>query len=415
MKTLQEKGQKAQEAKYVLANLSKTKKNDVLSACADAMMIDIDRILKANEKDMVAAKEKEKSAAFLDRLLLTKERVEEMAKGIYDVARLPDPIGKMLSYDVMENGMEIRKKRVPIGVIGIIFEARPNVCSDAFALCFKSGNAVILRGGKEAIHTNQELVSVFRDTLAHLGVPKDAVQIIEDTSRETAKKMMKLNEYIDVLIPRGGTDLIKSVVKNSTVPVIETGAGNCHIYVDISADLQKAVNIVMNAKVQRPGVCNSCETLLIHKFVFDKFMPLMAEALTKAGVEIRGDDKVCATVNEAVLAKEKDYETEFNDLILAVKVVDSMEEAVLHIRKYSTGHSEAIVTENYSKAQKFLNEVDSAAVYVNVSTRFTDGSQFGMGAEIGISTQKLHARGPMGLEELTSTKYVILGTGQIRE
>ncbi len=415
MKTLQEKGMKAQNAKYELAKIAKNEKTNVLSACADALMIDIERILKANEKDIAIAKQKDMPKAFIDRLLLTRDRVEEMAKGIYDVARLPDPVGKMISFDVMDNGMEIRKKRVPIGVIGMIFEARPNVCSDAFALCFKSGNAVILRGGKEAIHTNIELVSVFRDTLAHLGVPKDAVQIIEDTSRETAKEMMQLNEYIDVLIPRGGADLIRTVVKNSTVPVIETGAGNCHIYVDMSADLEKAVAIVMNAKVQRPAVCNSCETLLIHKLAFDKFMPMVAEALLGAEVEIRGDEKVCEMVDEAIPVTESDYETEYNDLILAVKVVASTEEAMLHIRKYSTGHSEAIITENYAKAQKFLNEVDAAAVYVNVSTRFTDGAQFGMGAEIGISTQKLHARGPMGLEELTTTKYIILGTGQIRE
>lgn len=315
----------------------------------------------------------------------------------------------------LDNGLTIGQKRVPMGVIGIIFEARPNVTADAFGLCLKAGSAVILRGGKEAFRTNQAVVSVFREALEKQGLPGDIVQVVPDTSRETANEMMRLNGYLDVLIPRGGAGLIQSVVQNSTVPVIETGVGNCHIFVDETADLDKAVAIVMNAKTQRPGVCNACESLLVHAKIADQFLPMVGEALQQKNVEIRGDETTCALISGSVPATQEDWATEYTDYIISTRMVENIDEAISHIRKYSTGHSEAILTENYTNAQRFLNEVDAAAVYVNASTRFTDGGQFGFGAEIGISTQKLHARGPMGLKELTTTKYIIYGNGQIRE
>ena len=315
----------------------------------------------------------------------------------------------------LDNGLMIGQKRVPMGVIGIIFEARPNVTADAFGLCLKAGSAVILRGGKEAIGSNKAIVELFQEAVQKEGLPKECVQIVQDTSRETASEMMRLNGYLDLLIPRGGAGLIKNVVENSTVPVIQTGIGNCHVYVDESADLKKAAAIVINAKTQRPGVCNACESLLVHKNIAEEFMPEIGKALQQRKVEIRGDEKTLQLVEGAVAATEQDWATEYEDYIISAKVVETFDEAIEHIRKYTTGHSEAIVTENYTNAQRFLNEIDAAAVYVNASTRFTDGGQFGFGAEIGISTQKLHARGPMGLKELTTTKYIIYGNGQIRQ
>ena len=336
-----------------------------------------------------------------------------MADGLRSVAALDDPIGEVLYMKTLDNGLKIGQKRVPMGVIGIIFEARPNVTADAFGLCLKAGSATILRGGKEAFNSNTTIVNIFRNALEHIGLPKDCVQMVEDTSRETATEMMRLNGYIDVLIPRGGAGLIQSVVQNSTVPVIETGTGNCHTYVDKSADLDMAVRIVMNAKTQRPGVCNACESLLVHEDIAETFIPMVVKALKNNDVEIRGDERF-SEEDGVKQASEEDWGTEYNDLIISAKVVKDIDEAIEHIRKYSTGHSECIVTENYTNAQKFLDEVDAAAVYVNASTRFTDGGQFGFGAEIGISTQKLHARGPMGLKEITTTKYIIYGNGQIR-
>jgi glutamate-5-semialdehyde dehydrogenase len=337
-----------------------------------------------------------------------------MAEGLIQVAELDDPIGEVVGMKKRPNGLLIGQKRVPLGVIGIIYEARPNVTSDAFTLCFKTGNAVILKGGSDAIHSNLAIVKCIRKALAENGVTENAIQLIEDTSRETAAAFMKLNQYVDVLIPRGGRGLIKTVVNNSTIPVIETGTGNCHIYVDETADLTMAADIVMNAKTQRVGVCNACESLLVHRAVKDAFLPVLAKRLKEKHVEIRADEEAAAKIPGAVLATVEDWGTEYLDYILSVKVVSSVEEAIVHINRYNTGHSEAIITNNYTHAQKFLDEVDAAAVYVNASTRFTDGFEFGFGAEIGISTQKLHARGPMGLMALTTTKYVIYGNGQIR-
>ena len=367
------------------------------------------------EADVEAAVEAGIKGAFIDRLTLTEQRLQEMADGLRQVASLDDPVGKVLSMKTLDNGLIIGQKRVPMGVIGIIFEARPNVTADAFGLCLKAGSAVILRGGKEAIGTNKKVVSVFQKALEEEGLPGACVQIVQDTNRETANEMMRLNGYLDLLIPRGGAGLIQNVVQNSTVPVIQTGVGNCHVYVDESADLEKAVRIVINAKTQRPGVCNACESLLVHESLKDTFLPMIGKALQEKQVEIRGDEDTCARVPGAVAATEEDWATEYEDYIISTRVVKDLDEAISHIRRYSTGHSEAIVTENYTNAQRFLNEVDAAAVYVNASTRFTDGGQFGFGAEIGISTQKLHARGPMGLTELTTTKYIIYGDGQIRE
>jgi glutamate-5-semialdehyde dehydrogenase len=337
-----------------------------------------------------------------------------MAVGLEQIAALPDPIGEYLDMKTLPNGLKVGKKRVPMGVIGIIYEARPNVTSDAFGLCLKAGSASILRGGKEAINSNLAIIKAFKTAISNMGLNADIVQLVEDTSHETAETMMKMNDYIDVLIPRGGAGLINTVVKNSTVPVIQTGVGNCHVYVDKYADINKAVNIIVNAKAQRPGVCNAAETLLVHKDIAKDFLPVAAKALRDAGVELRGDEIVASLVDNIVPASEEDWATEYGDYILAVRVVDSVEQATDHIAKYSTGHSECIVSENYTNVNFFLDEVDSAAVYANASTRFTDGNEFGFGAEIGISTQKLHARGPMGLKEITTTKYIILGEGQIR-
>lgn len=413
MSRLTEMGQAAKEAAVVLARLSSNEKNNALKASADALEKNINEVLEANKKDVEAAVANGIKGAFIDRLTLTEKRVKEMADGLRSVAALDDPIGEVLYMKTLDNGLKIGQKRVPMGVIGIIFEARPNVTADAFGLCLKAGSATILRGGKEAFNSNTTIVNIFRNALEHIGLPKDCVQMVEDTSRETATEMMRLNGYIDVLIPRGGAGLIQSVVQNSTVPVIETGTGNCHTYVDKSADLDMAVRIVINAKTQRPGVCNACESLLVHEDIAETFIPMVVKALKNNDVEIRGDERF-SEEDGVKHASEEDWGTEYNDLIISAKVVKNIDEAIDHIRKYSTGHSECIVTENYTNAQKFLDEVDAAAVYVNASTRFTDGGQFGFGAEIGISTQKLHARGPMGLKEITTTKYIIYGNGQIR-
>ncbi len=413
MSRLIEMGQAAKEASVVLAKLRTPEKNKALIASAEALEQNMDKILAANKVDVEMAVENGIKGAFIDRLTLNEKRIKDMANGLRDVAALPDPIGEVLYMKTLDNGLIVGQKRVPMGVIGIIFEARPNVTSDAFGLCLKAGSATILRGGKEAFNSNTTIVNIFRDALEKIGMPKDFVQMVEDTSRETATEMMRLNGYIDLLIPRGGAGLIKSVVMNSTVPVIETGIGNCHVYVDETADLEKAVRIVLNAKTQRPGVCNSCESLLVHENIAEKFIPMIIKELKEKKVEIRGDE---IFVNAgAVPASEEDWGTEYDDLIISARVVRNVDEAIEHIRKYGTGHSEAIITENYTNAQKFLDEVDAAAVYVNASTRFTDGGEFGFGAEIGISTQKLHARGPMGLKEITTTKYIIYGNGQIRE
>lgn len=415
MSNLVEMGKKAKAAAVVLATLPTPRKNKALLASADALLAAKEEILAANKADVDAALENGIKGAFIDRLTLTEARLGDMADGLRQVAKLDDPVGEVLSMKTLDNGLVVGQKRVPMGVIGIIFEARPNVTADAFGLCLKAGSAVILRGGKEAFRTNQATIKALRSALAAEGLPEDCVQMVPDTSRETANEMMRLNGYLDVLIPRGGAGLINSVVQNSTVPVIQTGVGNCHVYVDESADIEKAARIVINAKTQRPGVCNACESLLVHEKIAEAFLPEIGKALQQKKVEIRGDEATQKLVDGSVAATEEDWGTEYADFIISARVVKDMDEAIDHIRKYSTGHSEAIVTENYTNAQRFLNEVDAAAVYVNASTRFTDGGQFGFGAEIGISTQKLHARGPMGLKELTTTKYIIYGDGQIRE
>ena len=407
-------GQKAKNAKTMLALLGQKEKNDVLAAVAAALRENTERILAKNEEDLILARENHMSEALLDRLTLTGARIEAMANGLLKVAALPDPVGKVLSMEQRPNGLMIGKKVVPLGVVGIIYESRPNVTSDAFGLCFKTGNAVILRGGSDALHSNTEIVAVIREALARSGVNEDAIALITDTSRETATRFMQLNEYVDVLIPRGGAGLISSVVKNATIPVIETGTGNCHIYVDKTADFSMAVDIIDNAKTQRLGVCNACESLVIHSEVLEKVFPMIAKRLTEKKIVIRADERARAVCPQTEPATEEDFGKEYLDRLISVKTVDSIEEAIAHINKYNTGHSESIITSDYDSAMKFLNEIDAAAVYVNASTRFTDGEEFGLGAEIGISTQKLHARGPMGLEALTTTKFIILGQGQTR-
>ena len=404
----------AKEVSRQIGNLDTNTKNEVLRAAAEAIVAHTEEIIRENEKDLARGRENHMPEGLLDRLMLNPSRMEQMAEGLRQVADLADPIGEVLSMKKRPNGLMIGKKRVPLGVVGMIYEARPNVTVDAFALCFKTGNAVILKGGSDAISSNIVIVSVLQEVLETHGIPRAAVSLIEDTSRETAAAFMKMNEYVDVLIPRGGKGLIKAVVNNSTIPVIETGTGNCHIYVDESADLQMAADIVMNAKTQRVGVCNACESLLVHEKVKDAFLPVLAERLRTKNVEMRADEEAKALIPDAVTATEEDWGTEYLDYILSIKVVGSADEAIRHINRYNTGHSEAIITRDYNNAQKFLDEVDAAAVYVNASTRFTDGFEFGFGAEIGISTQKLHARGPMGLLALTSTKYIIYGNGQIR-
>lgn len=415
MTELEIMGAAAKAAGRALAIAGTQKKNDALEAIRQALLSNKARILAANAADIAEAEKAGIKRAFLDRLLLTEARIDGVAKGVAELIVLPDPIGEVLSMSDTPSGLTIGKKRVPLGVIGIIYEARPNVTVDAAALCLKSGNACILRGGKEAIRSNTELVNIMRDALVSSGLPADCVCLVEDVTRESARELMALREYLSVLIPRGGAGLIKSVVENASVPVIETGSGNCHVYVDDSADLDMAARIVENAKCSRPSVCNAIETLLVHEAVAEKFLPLVLPRLQRYNVELRCDEKALKILGSvAVPATESDWGTEYDDYILAVKIVSSMDEAMAHIARYGTEHSEAIITNDYQKSQRFLNEVDAAAVYVNASTRFTDGGEFGLGAEIGISTQKLHARGPMGLRELTSCKYVIYGNGQIR-
>lgn len=407
-------GKKAKEAARELATLSTEMKNGILNAMADLIIKRQGLILEANNQDLREGREKGLSSALLDRLLLTEDRIESMAQGLRELAALPDPVGEISEMTTRPNGLQVGKMRVPLGVVGIIYEARPNVTVDATGLCLKAGNSVLLRGGSEAFLSNQALVQVLREVIVEKGLPEGTVQLIQTTERKAVAMMAKMNQYLDVLIPRGGPELIKNVVENATVPVIETGAGNCHIYIDEKADLEKAVGIIKNAKCQRPGVCNALETLLVHQSVAENLLPRVDETLTAAGVTLKGCPKTLKTVPNLEVVTETDWETEYLDLILAIKVVDSYQEALDHIHQYSTGHSEAIITEDYTKALDFLKRIDSAAVYINSSTRFTDGNQFGFGAEIGISTQKLHARGPMGLKDLTTYKYIIFGNGQTR-
>ena len=408
------KGQKAKEASNILGNLSTDEKNKGLLAMADYLVKYEDFIIEANKIDLQEAVNRGTAKTMLDRLALDKDRVQGMANGLRQVASLPDPVGEVVSMWTRPNGLQIGQKRVAMGVIGIIYEARPNVTSDAAGLCFKAGSSVILRGGKEAIYSNKAIVKVLIEALKSVNLPENSIQLIEDTSREVATEMMRLNEYIDVLIPRGGAGLIKAVVNNATVPVIETGPGNCHIYIDEDCDFEMAKNIIINAKTSRPSVCNAAEKLLVNEKIAEAFMPFILKELRGNGVEVRGDESAIAYDKDVVLASEEEWYNEYLDYKIGVKVVKDIDEAIMHINNYSSGHSEAIVTKSYESSQKFLQRVNSAAVYVNASTRFTDGEEFGFGAEIGISTQKLHARGPMGLKELTTIKYIIYGNGQTR-
>lgn len=408
------KGTLAKKASYKLSVTDAETKNKALLAIADALEANCERILTANQADLDNAEKNGMTKAMLDRLRLTKERISSMAEGVRQVAALPDPIGEIIDEWERPNGLKIAKKRVPMGVIAIIYEARPNVTVDAGALCLKTSNAVVLRGGSEAIRSNVEIMKIMQEAAYANGICEGSLNIIEDTSRETATGLMQLNGYIDMLIPRGGQGLIRAVVQNATVPVVETAAGNCHIYVDEKCDFDMAEKIILNAKVSRPSVCNACETLLIHEKIAKDFLPVIAKALKEHNVEIRACEKCIELLPELGKATEDDWYKEYNDYIIAVRIVKDLDEAIAHINKYNTGHSDAIITDDAAHAEKFLNEIDAAAVYVNASTRFTDGFEFGFGAEIGISTQKMHARGPMGLNELTSVKYVIHGNGQIR-
>ncbi len=414
--TLNEIGIKAKEAAVYLNKLSVNKKNEGLFAVAKALISDdnISYILTANETDIKAAEAAGMKPALIDRLSLNKERIYAMSEGLEQIAGLTDPVGEVTNMTIRPNGLRIGEKRVPLGVIGIIYESRPNVTADAFGLCFKTGNAVILRGGSDAINSNKAIVEVIKKALKNADITEDCINLIEDTSRATATEFMRLNRYVDVLIPRGGAGLIQSVVNNATIPVIETGTGNCHIYIDETADTDMAASIVFNAKTQRLGVCNACESLVIHSGALERVLPVLSAKLGEKNVELRMDERALAIIGDAVPATEDDWGTEYLDSIISVKTVDSIDEAIAHINRYNTGHSEAIITNDYNNSQKFLDEIDAAAVYVNASTRFTDGFEFGFGAEIGISTQKLHARGPMGLRALTTTKYIIYGNGQIR-
>jgi glutamate-5-semialdehyde dehydrogenase len=407
-------GKKAKQASVQLAHLNSDQKNKILLRVADLLEKSGDAILKANALDLEQGKQMGLKGAIVERLTLSEEKIAGVAEGLREIAQLDDPIGEIEEMKKRPNGLLIGKKRVPLGVVGVIYESRPNVTADVAGLCIKTGNVCVLRGGKEAFRSNRAMVKIFHTAIEECGLDSNMVQLVQDTTRESAVAMMKLNEYLDILIPRGGAGLIQAVVENSTVPVIETGVGNCHIYVDDAADLEKAVSITFNAKTHRPGVCNAAESLLVHKDVAETVLPSIGVALAKGGVEIRGDKATLALIPGAVPANEEDWATEYLDLIISSRVVSSVEEAVDHINKYGSMHSESIVTENYSHAQYFLDRVDAAAVYVNASTRFTDGFEFGYGAEIGISTQKLHARGPMGLKELTTNKYIIYGSGQIR-
>lgn len=412
--TLEKIGKQAKSAEALLRVLSTSQKNKALVTAAEDLVANKKILLEANAVDIAQAKENQMAPALVDRLLLTETRIAQMAEGLKQMAELEDPVGEVLSMKQRPNGLMIGQKRVPLGVIGIIYESRPNVTADAFGLCFKAGNVVILRGGKDAVHSNQAITRVLQEALIKCQLPAEAIQLITDTSHQTAEEFMRLNRYVDVLIPRGGAGLIRTVVERATVPVIETGTGNCHIYVDESADLDMAVEIIFNAKTQRIGVCNACESLVIHEKVKDVLLPKLVEKLKEKKVELRGDEASCSVCPEIVAATEKDWGTEYLDYVLSIKTVSNIEEAIAHINQYNTGHSEAIITRDYENSQKFLDQIDAAAVYVNASTRFTDGFEFGFGGEIGISTQKLHARGPMGLKELTSTKYIIYGNGQIR-
>lgn len=412
--TIAEIGKKAKEMTGIVGILGSEKKNEGLKSAAEALLEGKDEILAANDRDVEKAEKSGMNAGLIDRLKLTSERIGAMADGLLSVAALEDPIGEVLSMKQRPNGLTIGQKRVPLGVVGIIYEARPNVTADAFGLCFKSGNAVILKGGSDALESNIAIVKWLRAGLLKAGLPEDAIQLITDTDREVTRQFMCLREYVDVLIPRGGAGLIKAVVDNSTIPVIETGTGNCHIFVDESADFNMALDIIFNAKTQRIGVCNACESLVVHRSIAPEFLPLLKERLSLKSVEIRADEESCSLVDGFTPATEEDWGQEYLDYIISLKLAGSVDEAISHINRYSTGHSEAIITSDYANSQKFLNEIDAAAVYVNASTRFTDGYEFGFGAEIGISTQKLHARGPMGLKELTTTKYIIYGSGQIR-
>lgn len=407
-------GESAKKASFLIKNVSQTKKNEVLRKIADFLENESDYILCENEKDLLNAEENGVKKVMLDRLRLNKDRIKGIADGVREVAKLKDPIGEILGMEKRPNGLLIGKKRVPLGVVGVIYEARPNVTADVASLTLKTGNSVILRGGKEAFNSNKAIVTVMKKALSECDLPTGSIEFIEDTSRETAKEMMRLNDYIDVLIPRGSAGLIKSVVENSTVPIIETGSGNCHVYIHNDADIDMTLKILKNAKVQRPSVCNACESLVVHKDIAKEFLPLAKKMFEDLNVEMRGCEETLKII-DIKKATNEDFYKEYNDLIISVKIVNDIDEAIFHINTHNTKHSECIVTKSYEDSQKFLDEIDAACVYVNASTRFTDGNEFGFGAEIGISTQKLHARGPMGLEALTCTKYIIYGNGQIRE
>ncbi|HKK62141.1 MAG TPA: glutamate-5-semialdehyde dehydrogenase [Bacteroidales bacterium] len=407
-------GKKAREASYELAHMKTSDKNKILSEVAKRLKKGTNSILEANEKDLNKASEMGLKGAIVDRLTLTEDRISGIAEGLQQIVRLEDPVGEVMEMKKRPNGLIIGKQRVPLGVVGVIYESRPNVTADVGGLCLKTGNVCVLRGGKEAFHSNKIIVDLFREVIGGLGYNQDMIQLVTDTSRESAKAMMRLNNYLDILIPRGGAGLIQAVVENSSVPVIETGVGNCHVFVDASADLSMATDIVVNSKTHRPGVCNAAESLVIHEDIAEEAIPQIGKALMDANVEVRGDEIVCGLLNHAKPASEDDWSAEYLDNIISVKVVPSLEKAIAHIHTYGSNHSESIFTSDYGNAQFFLDMVDAAAVYVNASTRFTDGFEFGYGAEIGISTQKLHARGPMGLKELTTSKYIIYGSGQIR-
>lgn len=412
MISLDDIGKKSKEMSAYISNLTSIQKNEILLFCASSIDDNIDYLLKENEKDVSLIKHDR--SAFKDRLILTNDRVYNLSNCLRNIANQDDILDEILYMKKLKNGLLIGEKRVPLGVIAIIYESRPNVTVDSFGLCLKSGNASILRGSSEAINSNIALINVLQNAIYSLGHPKEIVQLVSDTSREVAKELMRLNKYVDVLIPRGSAGLIQTTMQNSTVPVIETGAGNCHMFIDETANLQNALKVVINSKVSRPSVCNSLEKLLVHKSLKHTFLKDICKRLGEEGVVIKGDNTVCEVYESAFIATDADWEEEYLDMIIAVKVVDDINDAIEHIKKYSTRHSEAIITESYTNANKFTNEVDAAAVYVNASTRFTDGEEFGLGAEIGISTQKLHVRGPMGLKALTSTKFIILGNGQIR-
>lgn len=415
MKELTTKGKNAKAASYQLMNISTEIKNKALIKIAENLLLHSNEVIEKNKIDIVNSRNNGMSESMIDRLMLNEDRIKSIADGVRQIAELDDPVGEVLHMIKRPNGLVIGQKRVPLGVIGIIYESRPNVTVDAAALCFKSSNAVMLRGSKDAINANKELVKIMKLSLKESGINEGAIELIEDTSRETATNFMKLNDYLNVLIPRGGASLIKAAVQNATVPVIQTGIGNCHVFVDEYANVDMANDILINAKTSRVSVCNACESLLVHKNIKDKFLPEAIKKLREKNVEVRGCKETLEICKDVILATEEDYGKEFLDYIISIKIVDDVKEAIDHINKYGTGHSESIVTESYTNSQTFLNEVDAAAVYVNASTRFTDGSEFGFGAEIGISTQKIHARGPMGLKELATTKYVIYGNGQVRK